>query len=217
MDQAFKKVSRTTVFKDLIRQKSLAMQHARSVWEVKPVAGCYHRERRPSPILLDIEIKVRRKRSGSRKEIRKKDLRATIVFVTTPLNSCPLPFSTKWLPWIFIDRTGWGRVQRENQLSHRLYLEQLGPRYRYYIWEYASSFYHLHTQEERLEFYAIIADIEKQIPLVSGAAPLWWRDPQILRRLIKKPRKLLKMETVAFGPSIGLLEALKNRGEKNCC
>ncbi len=32
----------------------------------------------------------------------------------------------------------------------------------------------LHTQEERLEFYASIADIEKQIPACIGAtAPLW--------------------------------------------
>ena len=32
------------VLQDLIRQKFFAMQSARSVWEVKPVAGCYHRE-----------------------------------------------------------------------------------------------------------------------------------------------------------------------------
>ena len=40
------------VLQDLIRQKSPAVQSARSVWEVKPVAGCCHRERRPSPIFF---------------------------------------------------------------------------------------------------------------------------------------------------------------------
>ena len=40
------------VLQDLIRQKILAMQSARSVWEIKPVARCYHRERRSSPILF---------------------------------------------------------------------------------------------------------------------------------------------------------------------
>ena len=90
------------VLQDLIRQKSLQCKapevfgRQASCWMLSQRVGAHHHS-------LDIEIKGKEEKKvwRSQKEIRKKDPHATIVFVNTTLNSCPLPFSTSRLPWIY--------------------------------------------------------------------------------------------------------------------
>ena len=55
----------------------------------------------------------------------------------------------------------------------------------------------LHTQEERLEFYASIADIEKADPACIGATAPLWVNPQNITKIDKEAKKaFLKMETI---------------------
>ncbi len=123
--------------------KILAMQSARSVWEVKPVAGCYHTRGARHLFFLDIELKVEKKiwRSLKKRFVRKIPMRPLSLSLLT-LNSCPLPFSTKWLPWILLIKRWVRKSSRRVSSAIDYTLEQaLGPRCArcLYIWEYAMA------------------------------------------------------------------------------
>lgn len=174
-----------------------AVQSARSVWEVKPVAGCCHRERRPSPIFLDIEIKGEEKKGLEiAKEIRKKDPHATIVFVTTHSEFMPITFQYKVAALDFIDKR-WVRKSSERESAQPSIIpwSKLGPRLRKMLlhlrvrWReykfplirfcmlkrlqlFTRSFYTLRMSA--WNFTLVLPISKKQIPACIGAtAPLW--------------------------------------------
>ena len=178
--------------------KNPCMQSARSVWEVKSVAGCYHRERRPTHLFfLDIEIKGEEKKGLEiAKEIRKKDPHATIVFVTTHSEFMPITFQYKVAALDFIDKR-WVRKssKRESAQPSIIPWSKLGPRlrkmplrlrvrWRVYkfllirfcmlkrLQPFTRSFYT--PRKSAWNFTLVLPISKKQIPACIGAtAPLW--------------------------------------------
>ncbi len=175
------------VLQDLIRQKSLQCKAPEVFGKSSQLLDAITERGAHHLFFLDIEIKGEEKKGLEiAKEIRKKDPHATIVFVTTHSEFMPITFQYKVAALDFIDKT-LGEEEFKERISSAIdyTLEQAGTtigkmplhlRVRWRVYKFllirflfveTSPTIHkviLHTQEERLEFYASIADIEKADP-----------------------------------------------------
>ncbi len=177
------------------------------------------------------------------KEIRKKDPHATIVFVTTATivfvtthsEFMPITFQYKVAALDFIDKTLSEEEFRERIDSAIDYtLEQAGTTIAQDAFTFESAMARvqvpfnkilyvetsptihkviLHTQDERLEFYASIADIEKADPRLYRCHRSFVVNPQNITKIDKEDKKAFFENgdncLISRTKYRGLLEALK--------
>ena len=215
------------VLQDLIRQKSLQCKAPEVFGKSSQLLDAITERGAHHLFFLDIEIKGEEKKGLEiAKEIRKKDPHATIVFVTTHSEFMPITFQYKVAALDFIDKTLSEEEFKERISSAIDYtLEQAGTTsamarvqvpFNKILYVETSPTIHkviLHTQEERLEFYASIADIEKADPRLYRCHRSFVVNPQNITKIDKEAKKAFFENgdncLISRTKYRGLLEALK--------
>lgn len=224
------------VLQDLIRQKSLQCKAPEVFGKSSQLLDAITERGAHHLFFLDIEIKGEEKKGLEiAKEIRKKDPHATIVFVTTHSEFMPITFQYKVAALDFIDKTLSEEEFRKRIDSAIDYtLEQAGTTIAQDAFTFESAMARvqvpfnkilyvetsptihkviLHTQDERLEFYASIADIEKADPRLYRCHRSFVVNPQNITKIDKEDKKAFFENgdncLISRTKYRGLLEALK--------
>lgn len=211
------------VLQELIAQKSLQCKVPEVFGKSSQLLDAITERGAHHLFFLDIEIKGEEKKGLEiAKEIRKKDPHATIVFVTTHSEFMPITFQYKVAALDFIDKTLSEEEFRERISSAIDYtLEQAGTTiaqvpFNKILYVETSPTIHkviLHTQDERLEFYASITDIEKADPRLYRCHRSFVVNPQNITKIDKEDKKAFFENgdncLISRTKYRGLLEALK--------
>ena len=211
------------VLQELIAQKSLQCKVPEVFGKSSQLLDAITERGAHHLFFLDIEIKGEEKKGLEiAKEIRKKDPHATIVFVTTHSEFMPITFQYKVAALDFIDKTLSEEEFRERISSAIDYtLEQAGTTiaqvpFNKILYVETSPTIHkviLHTQDERLEFYASITDIEKADPRLYRCHRSFVVNPQNITKIDKEAKKAFFENgdncLISRTKYRGLLEALK--------
>ena len=211
------------VLQELIAQKSLQCKVPEVFGKSSQLLDAITERGAHHLFFLDIEIKGEEKKGLEiAKEIRKKDPHATIVFVTTHSEFMPITFQYKVAALDFIDKTLSEEEFKERISSAIDYtLEQAGTTiaqvpFNKILYVETSPTIHkviLHTQDERLEFYASITDIEKADPRLYRCHRSFVVNPQNITKIDKEDKKAFFENgdncLISRTKYRGLLEALK--------
>ena len=211
------------VLQELIAQKSLQCKVPEVFGKSSQLLDAITERGAHHLFFLDIEIKGEEKKGLEiAKEIRKKDPHATIVFVTTHSEFMPITFQYKVAALDFIDKT-LGEEEFKERISSAIdyTLEQAGTTiaqvpFNKILYVETSPTIHkviLHTQDERLEFYASITDIEKADPRLYRCHRSFVVNPQNITKIDKEAKKAFFENgdncLISRTKYRGLLEALK--------
>ena len=175
------------VIQELIAQKSLQCKPPKIFGKPHQLVEAITERGSHQLFFLDIEIKGEEKKGlDIAKEIRKKDPNATIVFVTTHSEFMPITFKYEVAALDFIDKSlseeefaericsaieytieKAGTTVSEDAFTFETAMAHVQVPFNNILYFETSPTIHkviLHTKDERLEFYASIADIEKADP-----------------------------------------------------